>query len=166
MIGKMIKGETFFTSDTHFGHAKIIGYCNRPYRCISQMDNILIDNWNSSVGPNDTVIHLGDCSFVSDQYIHRLNGNIILVKGNHDNNKHHKLFTGVIEFMPIVIGDFNCLLTHRPVDPDGAYKSGREPVHEKWKTKGKNVNVGVDVWEMRPIHIDTLIDFLKSLEEI
>lgn len=80
----------FFTSDTHFGHDAIIGYCNRPYANVSEMDDALVENWNSVVGPEDTVFHLGDVSFHThepfERYLSRLNGKKHLVIGNHD---HH-----------------------------------------------------------------------------
>lgn len=76
--------NTFFTADTHFGHANIIKYCKRPQyssedfdeegqwrsstirRLRAQdMDAMLVSNWNSVVTNEDTVYHLGDFSFGS-----------------------------------------------------------------------------------------------------
>jgi calcineurin-like phosphoesterase family protein len=78
----------FFTSDTHFDHANVIKYSNRPYKDVDEMNNMLINNWNSVVSPNDTVYHLGDVSFGSaertDKIFNRLNGDIKLCYGNHD----------------------------------------------------------------------------------
>ena len=34
--------KIFFTSDTHFGHANIIRFCNRPYRDVNHMNQELI----------------------------------------------------------------------------------------------------------------------------
>lgn len=45
---------TFFTSDTHFNHANIIRFCNRPFNDVEQMNETLIANWNRVVQPEDT----------------------------------------------------------------------------------------------------------------
>lgn len=78
----------FFTSDTHFGHGHIIDFCERPFSSIEEMDEKLIINWNSVVGKNDTVFHLGDfCLGNANKWnniLDRLNGKIHLIIGNHD----------------------------------------------------------------------------------
>jgi calcineurin-like phosphoesterase family protein len=78
----------FFTSDTHFGHANIIKFCDRPFRDVDHMDEQLIGNWNSIVQPEDTVWHLGDVALGPRERwasrLGRLNGHIFLVPGNHD----------------------------------------------------------------------------------
>lgn len=79
--------KTFFTSDTHFGHANIIKYCNRPFASVEEMDNTLIHNWNAVVRPEDTVYHLGDFAVgggPAAPYLRRLNGTIYFCLGNHD----------------------------------------------------------------------------------
>ena len=43
--------RVFFTSDTHFNHTNIIRYCDRPFRSTDEMNEKMIDNWNSAVGP-------------------------------------------------------------------------------------------------------------------
>ena len=80
--------KTFFTSDTHFGHAAIIQYCSRPYKSVEEMNQVLIDNWNSKVKKDDIVYHLGDFIFGGSklwyEIFSKLNGNIVLIMGNHD----------------------------------------------------------------------------------
>ena len=82
------KNNSFFTSDTHFGHANIIKYAMRPYENVDQMNEDLIKRWNSVVGPDDIVFHLGDFMFGNInrfwEYRSRLNGKIYLIHGNHD----------------------------------------------------------------------------------
>lgn len=78
----------WFASDTHFGHVNIIKYCNRPYTDPDHMNRILVDNWNSIVDPDDTVIHLGDVAMgkIAETLpiVSQLNGKKKLRPGNHD----------------------------------------------------------------------------------
>lgn len=80
--------KIFFTSDTHFWHKNIIRYCKRPFSSVEEMNEALIENWNNKVPPDGIVFHLGDFCFAGADKIKeltsRLNGNIILIKGNHD----------------------------------------------------------------------------------
>ena len=79
---------TWFTSDTHFGHANIIKYSDRPFSSVEEMDRVLIDKWNAKVGQKDVVCFLGDFCFSDiirgQSYLDRLNGVKHLIVGNHD----------------------------------------------------------------------------------
>lgn len=80
----------FIISDTHFGHVNIIKLANRPFESVTQMDDYMIQKWNSVVRPNDEVWHLGDFSHrVNDvdtltKIFKSLNGRKSLIAGNHD----------------------------------------------------------------------------------
>lgn len=80
--------KVFFTSDTHFGHSNIITWCNRPFKDVHEMNEALIENWNSTVGPDDVIYHLGDFAFGGSGFwksiVERLNGKKYLILGNHD----------------------------------------------------------------------------------
>ena len=79
---------TFFTADTHFGHENILAHSKRPFRCIQEHDEVLIERWNARVSRGDTVYHLGDFAWRSSTIrplFDRLNGIKLLVTGNHDN---------------------------------------------------------------------------------
>jgi len=82
--------DTFFTSDTHFGHAAILTpeYNNRPFESVEAMDESLIEGWNQRVKPGDLVYHLGDFAFHKREkmleILSRLNGRKFFVRGNHD----------------------------------------------------------------------------------
>ncbi len=82
-------GRVFFISDLHFFHANIIKYESRPFKDVEEMNQVLINNWNSIVKSNDDkVFILGDLSLGNkDQIkliIDQLNGYKILIFGNHD----------------------------------------------------------------------------------
>ena len=89
--------DYWFTADTHFGHANIIKYCNRPFKDTVEMNEAIISNWNKVVKAEDLVFHLGDFCWGRNEwdfdiYFKRLNGLIVFVKGNHDRNtwKYHR----------------------------------------------------------------------------
>jgi calcineurin-like phosphoesterase family protein len=98
--------RTFVVSDTHFGHGRILEYCPGRQRWAKlspfMMDAKLIAAWNSVVGKDDTVFHIGDFSLVPNafmgDYVAALNGKIHLVKGNHDRCTNKKyLEAGMME---------------------------------------------------------------------
>jgi len=85
----------YLIADTHFDHTNIISYCNRPFSSIEEMTNTIIWNWNNTVKPEDTVLHLGDIRFGRESkeaqyYLDKLQDNIIVLKGSHDHDPEHK----------------------------------------------------------------------------
>ena len=85
--------NVFFISDTHFGHEKTCstfknkdGTPLRPFANAQEMDEEMVKRWNETVGPNDKVYHLGDVVInrKSLAILDRLNGDKVLIKGNHD----------------------------------------------------------------------------------
>src|SRR6218665_2406214 len=78
--------RVWFTADTHFGHARIIDICRRPFGSVDEMDRAMVANWNAVVGKNDQVFHLGDFAYRADQRLMRrvfsqLNGQKFLIEG-------------------------------------------------------------------------------------
>ena len=82
----------FITSDTHYGHTNILKFCpSRPWDNVAEMDNGLIQNYNSVVKDHHTVLFVGDIFFCNSQMakeiLSQLKGNKILVLGNHDRSE-------------------------------------------------------------------------------
>lgn len=81
--------EVVFTSDTHFGHANIIKYCDRPFEFPEtvEMDMIMMGGFMDYDALGKTLIHLGDFVF-NPSYVRdcgwRPGGKHILILGNHD----------------------------------------------------------------------------------
>ena len=83
---------TWLISDTHFGHEKIClfkredGSPLRPFSHADEMDEFMVNAWNERVKPSDKVYHLGDVAIrrKSLEILNRLNGDKVLIRGNHD----------------------------------------------------------------------------------
>lgn len=121
MVQKSKAKRALLIGDTHFGDADIIRYERPQFKNVSEMDNFLIEQWNSCVTDDDAVFVLGDFSlhpFEKTQKIcDKLNGTTILIKGNHDLHdddfyKDCGIFK-VYEF-PIIIDGF-WILSHEPM---------------------------------------------------
>ena len=143
--------HTFFTSDTHFNHANIIKFCNRPFKDVEQMNDVMIANWNSVIGKDDTVFHLGDfCLGGAAEWtkiLDRLNGKIYLIMGNHDLKNIRQGFISRFEHvamqMRIEIGKKRIYLCHYPfLCFEGSYKD------DVWQLFGhvhtRRSNSGID----------------------
>lgn len=180
--------KVFFTSDTHFGHPKIIEYCKRPFDSIEDMDECLIQNWNSKVSPADTVFHLGDFAFGGASFwastISKLNGNIHLIIGNHDirNLKEGfiKLFKTVAFQQTIKIDNKSVILNHYPFlcysgDHEGVYQlfghihsgpnSTSRDVAKMYILEKNQYDVGVDNNNYAPMSFAEIVATINSNKE-
>jgi calcineurin-like phosphoesterase family protein len=171
----MVFGMIYFTSDTHFQHGNklgempsgIIKFCNRPYASAEEMDEALIANWNEVVTSADTVYHLGDFGFGSWQGLKtirkRLNGHIVLVPGNHDERFRRNLrdcFEVVDRIHQIKDGGKTIVLSHYPLLSWNAAYHGSLHLHGHTHGNitplGNRTDVGVDVWNYRPICLEEI----------
>ena len=84
---------TFLVSDTHFGHSGVCRFTRndgvtklRPWDTADEMDEAMVKAWNERVRPTDKVYHLGDVVINRKalSIMHRLNGDKVLIRGNHD----------------------------------------------------------------------------------
>jgi calcineurin-like phosphoesterase family protein len=85
--------SVFLVSDTHFGHAGVCRFTRndgvtklRPWDTAEEMDEFMVQAWNERVRPNDKVYHLGDVVINRKALgiMRRLNGDKVLIRGNHD----------------------------------------------------------------------------------
>ena len=162
--------NVYFTSDTHFQHGNIIKFCNRPYSNVEEMNNAIIENWNSVVGPNDIVFHLGDFAWSGSWHkgLDKLIGKIYLILGNHDivdfKNSYQEKFEGFSQQICINIEGQRVLLNHFPIlcYPDKCWQLFGHCHTVKSNNTGSDFNklsnlsptqyeVGVDFNDYRPI---------------
>lgn len=100
--------------------SNIIRFDNRPWSTVEEMDQALINNWNSVVTVADTVYICGDfCWQKEDRWIEileQLNGNKQLIKGNHDikspSAKLKKYFQDIKEYKEITDDGRHVILCH------------------------------------------------------
>lgn len=129
---------TFFTSDTHFGHARIIELSDRPFSDVEHMNAEIVRRWNETVAPDDIVFHLGDVALgkidESLPLVGRLNGYKVLVNGNHDrpfmnrgkarfeewDNRYREVFQEILPgtARPLFMGGHRFVISHFPYDGD------------------------------------------------
>ena len=88
----------YVCSDTHFNHTNILKYepVSRPFDTIEEMNETIINNWNSVVSEKDTVYVCGDMFMGMldkiEPIVKRLKGKIILVRGNHDTSNRLEIY--------------------------------------------------------------------------
>lgn len=120
--------KTYVTSDLHFGHTNIMKFCPitraRFRNDVAYMNEAMVREWNEIVNPEDTVYILGDVAFMPAQKaaetVNRLNGNKILVEGNHDrkalnDRTFRNCFVEVHKYLDINYNGHKCVMFHYPI---------------------------------------------------
>jgi len=166
---------TYLISDTHFDHANVIKYCNRPFKNVTEMQKVMIEKWNQYVMPEDTVFHLGDLVMHSDPdklrgLLNKLNGTKHLILGNHDRMKPFTYveagFTSVHTSLHL---QDNIYLNHDPsvkcvLKDSDILLHGH--VHTLYKSlPEKNcINMSCEMWDYRPTLLQEALMELMELK--
>jgi len=165
------KTRIWVTSDTHFSHANILKYSNRPFESIEEHDEALINNWNSVVGPDDDVYHLGDFAFRDPyHYAPKLNGNKFLVPGNHDRKylsdlkKYFRILPHIFELRHNGKALIMCHYAMRRWNKShwGTYHVYGHS-HGKLPGEGRSFDVGVDCWNYTPISWEMIEEKMEAI---
>ncbi len=162
---------TFFTADTHFGHAGILR--SRPFVTIAEHDDALVARWNARVGPDDDVWHLGDfaCGASRERcaaIFACLNGTKRLVQGNHDTNRVLGLPWAAppVHHIRIVVRnrageEARLYLGHYPMRSwPGLFRGTRHlfgHTHATLPGTTQSCDVGVDAWGFAPASLDEIL---------
>lgn len=159
--------DTYIISDLHLGHDKVIDFEPKRLEAMKaegyeSHDKFIIDSFNSVVKSDDVVMLLGDIAFKGIQdYMTALNGNKLLIIGNHDKpytyapyDKLCSIVAGVnlldssgrmwshthskdkkLSALILNIGNNRIMFSHYPVhaeDPWGYRKDGYVGIRSKW----------------------------------
>lgn len=153
--------KRWFTSDTHFDHKNILKYCKdtRPFSDVNEMNEAIIERHNSVVKAEDRVYFLGDIGFDAQTILHRIqrmNGEKILILGNHDKlmmkvhgrQKMLEYFSEIRDYMEITIGKRKVVMFHYPIFEWNSMQHGAIHLHGHThggvKVPGNAFDVGVD----------------------
>lgn len=165
-------------SDTHFNHKNILNFKNdadvktRPeFNDLDHMNEIIIDNWNNTVHPDDIVYHLGDVYFGSnekaDLILKRLNGAKRLILGNHDDPKAKPIlnnFQKIMLWRHFQLDGKRIILSHMPLHPSafGKYEYNfHGHIHQNESPSKAHINVCVEKTNYTPVLLTDLIKKLK-----
>lgn len=123
--------NTFFTSDWHVGHADVLVFDQRPFKDLGHMHEVLINNYNAAVRPEDICYFLGDMGLTKTEVlanvISRLQGTKVLILGNHDRGSAamRKIgFDVVLNSASLIIANKIVTLSHCPLR--GIYRENIE----------------------------------------
>ena len=176
----------FYTADWHLASPNYRVY-DRPYNSVIEMNDSLIANCNAVASKDDIVMHLGDFACFGNDggfpglkinpstFIEKINATFVNVEGNHDLNNKVKSI-GFFAQTNLGKAFYDVSIGHYPsyhekmkkyMQPGWIHLCGH--VHRLWKffldkdRRVLNINVGVDVWNYKPVSEDELIQFIQRL---
>lgn len=151
----------YLISDTHFNHANIAKYVDRP----KDWQELILLNWFDTVKDSDQILHLGDLALgKKDQVLEIMpfiSGKKFLLKGNHDkwnNQFYYDLGFSVME------GEFiweNILFSHRPREIKNGIKFNIHGHIHDIKPEKNHFNVSVEQIGYKPILLSKIMEKLK-----
>ena len=178
-------GQIWVTSDLHFGHNRDFLWEPRGFNSIYEMNDAIIENWNSIVDMEDDIYVLGDVMLGNNEagidMIKQLKGNIHLIRGNHDTDSRMELYNNCYNIVEITEGQFlryngyHFYLSHYPCltanwDGDRPLKKRIISLcgHVHTKDRFYDMNKGIiyhcelDAHNIYPVLMDTIIEDIEN----
>lgn len=179
---------TWFTSDTHFGHANAITFTDRPFGDVDAMTEGLLAVINKRVTATDQLYVLGDFSFKLNlaqarAVRERINcQNVHLVPGNHDrdwSNVNEPLTRGVFIVEPpikvikaqrrkIVMSHYPMMdwqgLGHAAIHLHGHIHAPAAYNERNRSLRLLRYDVGVDANGYAPVSLEQIREFFDGVE--
>lgn len=175
--------NTFFISDTHFGHSNILTFLRadgtklREFESIEEHDEHIVKCWNEVVRPQDKVYHLGDVVINRKALpiFSRLNGHKRLVRGNHDIFRTKEYLEYFEEIYGCRVID-RIIFTHIPIHEDclarfrcnvHGHLHSNKVLTTNWgepKIDSRYMNVSCEQVNYTPISLDEINTIRGTLE--
>lgn len=182
------QNKIWVTSDWHFNHNREFIWKARGFSSVKEMNETIIERYNSVVGENDLVYCLGDCGLGGagqealnqlKNYIERLNGTIIIVQGNHCTDKRIELYRQCKNVQQVDIATtfkyrgYHFYLSHYPTLTGNLEKESLKQMtlnlyghtHQKtnfYEDRPYMYHVGVDSHDCYPVSIDQIIQDMND----
>jgi calcineurin-like phosphoesterase family protein len=167
--------DVFLIADLHLGHANIIRYCSRPFLFSDsrEMDHVLIKNWNYTIGPKTRIYCLGDLRYGTEaepvaHYRKRLRGDIVLIRGNHDDQE-----AATVTSLETEYEDLKFFLVHDPAEAPSGYNGWIIHGHHHnndlrhypfMNFTGRRVNVSAEVIGYKPVSLHEIVQRIRERE--
>jgi calcineurin-like phosphoesterase family protein len=162
----------FFTADQHFGHGGARGLFRRPFGSVAEMDEAMVARWNEVVGADDEVWHLGDFAVRQSaarmaELLDNLAGTKHVIVGNNDGPATTGLpgWASVQHYAELEQDGTPLVLCHYPLR--SWHRMGRGAInlhghsHGRLAALPRQVDVGVDVFDFRPVTLAEIRDHLR-----
>lgn len=157
--------NTYFISDHHFYHKKIIEFESRPFKNYIEMNEYMIDIHNNTVSKGEMVYFLGDFSFgnknLTKEVFKRLNGRKFLILGNHDKARSLTWWKNIgfeqVYPNPIILEE-KYIISHKPLYDLGRFCNIHGHMHNKdiLSFTGEYINVCVEKLKYKPITFNNI----------
>jgi calcineurin-like phosphoesterase family protein len=145
-----------------------LGLFRRPFPSVAAMDEALVERWNELVDPDDTVWHLGDFAVRVGEaraaaLLDRLHGAKHLIAGNVDGAKVRALpgWASIQDLAELTLAGRRFVLCHYPLRAWNGQHRGAVNLHGhshgRLKPLPRQVDVGVDAWDFRPIGVEAIL---------
>lgn len=186
----------YFTSDLHLGSTLINKYAHRPYHSDVEAIDKLTDGINHTCSKTDVLFHVGDfmlnghdrhgkevdtgLDYSQDAYLQMLKCRTVLLAGNHDDGHNAEADCKCVlidlnqNYRRVTVGHVPS--DHRDYEGNFGDKQVHVHlcghVHDAWLLKYDyanhvlNINVGVDVWNYKPVRdseITKILDFIFDI---
>jgi calcineurin-like phosphoesterase family protein len=160
--------SVYFTSDHHFGHSGARSFYRRPFASVAEMDREMIERWNSTTKPDDEVWHLGDFAVRQSpervaSLLAELHGQNHLIVGNNDDPAVTTCagWKSVQSYAELTVDGTRLILCHYPFRTWRDMSRGAINLHGhshgRLKPQPRQFDVGVDVWDFRPVQLRELL---------